>query len=108
MRVLLDECLPRALGQELVGHAVRTVGQAGWAGVKNGELLRRAVGEFDVFLTIDRRLSSQQRLPPDLAVVTLRARSNRIEALRPLVPAILQVLEEIGPGEHRHVGGPVP
>jgi hypothetical protein len=105
VRILLDECLPRALGHDLVGHAVRTVAQAGWAGVKNGDLLRRAAGHFDAFLTIDQRLDSQQPLPPGLAVITLRARSNRIEALRPLVPDILQALEEIGPGERRHIGG---
>jgi len=42
MRVLLDECVPRALGKELVGHDVITVVEAGWAGVKNSELLQLA------------------------------------------------------------------
>jgi hypothetical protein len=40
MRVLLDECVPRALRKELLGHNVKTVAEAGWAGVKNGELLQ--------------------------------------------------------------------
>jgi hypothetical protein len=42
MRVLLDECVPRGLRKELVGHEVKTVAEAGWAGVKNGELLQMA------------------------------------------------------------------
>ncbi|MCL5044064.1 MAG: hypothetical protein M1336_02105 [Deltaproteobacteria bacterium] len=40
--MLLDEQLPRHLARELTRHDVRTVQQQGWAGLKNGELLRRA------------------------------------------------------------------
>jgi hypothetical protein len=40
------------------------VQQMGWAGVKNGELLRRAEGEFDLFLTADKNLRYQQNLRP--------------------------------------------
>lgn len=60
MRVLLDECVPRALRQDLPGHDVKTVGEAGWAGVKNGALLRLAETAFDVLLTVDRNLEYQQ------------------------------------------------
>jgi hypothetical protein len=66
--------------------------------------LRRAAGQFDVLLTIDQRLESQQQLPPGLAVITLQARSNRIEALRPLVPDILQALDNLIPGQRIRVG----
>ncbi len=45
MRVLLDEQLPRHLAREIVGHDVRIVQQCGWAGLKNGELLRVAAAE---------------------------------------------------------------
>ena len=45
MRVLLDECVPRALRDDIPGHEVKTVAEAGWAGVKNGELLQSAVAE---------------------------------------------------------------
>jgi hypothetical protein len=48
MRVLLDECVPRALRKELPGHEVKTVAEAGWAGVKNGELLQLAASQFDL------------------------------------------------------------
>ena len=52
MRVLLDECVPRALRDP--GHEVKTVAEAGWAGVKNGELLQLAAGQFDLLLMVDR------------------------------------------------------
>lgn len=56
MRVLLDECVPRALRNDIPGHEVKTVAEVGWAGVKNGELLRFAAAEFDLLITIDRNL----------------------------------------------------
>ena len=59
MRILLDECLPKKLGQLLAEHQIKTVAQAGWSGIKNGELLKLAQGEFDVFLTIDQNLVHQ-------------------------------------------------
>jgi hypothetical protein len=52
------------------------VPEAGWAGKKNGELLRVAAGDIDVFTTIDSNLVYQQKvgvLP--FGVVVLAARS---------------------------------
>jgi Protein of unknown function (DUF3800) len=80
VRVLLDECLPKRLKPELVGHNVRTAPEMGWAGKRNGELLALAVGQFEIFLTADRNVSYQQDLSSfDIAVVVLVARSNRFE-----------------------------
>jgi hypothetical protein len=54
MRVLLDECVPRKLVNQLPGHVVQTVPEAGLAGTSNGELLRLAeLAGFEAFLTID-------------------------------------------------------
>ena len=101
MRVLLDECLPRRLKRELVGHDARTVPEMGWASKRNGELLALAAAEFDVFLTADRNLSYQQDVSSfDIAVVVLVAPSNSIEELRPLVPRILVAL---GSADRRRV-----
>lgn len=60
MRILLDESLPRDLARDLTGHEVRTVRQAGWTGLGNGELLRRAADQFDVLVTGDRSLEHQR------------------------------------------------
>jgi PIN like domain len=93
VRVLLDECLPRRLKRELVGHDVRTAPEMGWASKSNGELLALAAGRFDVFLTVDRNLSYQQDVSAvDIAVVVLVARSNALDVLRPLVPLVLDAL----------------
>ena len=34
--------MPKELISELVGHEVRTIGQMGWKGLENGQLLTRA------------------------------------------------------------------
>ena len=69
MRVLLDEQLPRQLAHELLGHEARTVQQERWAGLGNGELLRRATGAgFEVFLTADQNLQFQQNLADTIVV----------------------------------------
>lgn len=106
MRVLLDECLPRRLKKHLAGHEVLTVPEAGWAGKRNGELLRLAAGKIDVFLTIDSNLTFQQNLTEvSFGVVVLSAPTNRLEELLPLVPGILTALESLTPGQVVRVGG---
>ena len=59
MRLLLDECMPRRLKREFVGHEVSTVDEAGFKGLKNGQLLRIASEAFDVLITVDRKLSRE-------------------------------------------------
>ena len=100
MRILLDESLPRKFAFELAGHQVQTVPQMGWAHKKNGELLRLAQEAFDVFIIIDRGLVHQQNLRDiRLAIVLLRARSNRLDDIKPLAPLVLDALETIQPGD---------
>lgn len=91
MRVLLDEQLPRRLARELTGHEVRTVQQQGWAGLKNGELLRRpAEAGYEVFITADQNLEFQHNLArSSLFVLVLVAPCNALEDLLPLVPSML-------------------
>lgn len=93
MRVLLDECVPRALRKEIPGHEVKTVAEMGWAGVKNGELMRLAAAQFDILLTVDRNLEYQQNFAGlALAVIVIHAPSNDIAVLRPLMPAVLAAI----------------
>jgi predicted nuclease of predicted toxin-antitoxin system len=101
MRILLDECLPARLRRDLPGHEVQTVPRAGWAGIKNGTLLRLVAnsGKFDVFLTMDKNLPHQQKLTGlPFAVVVLRAKSNRFEDTHPLMPKVFRQLAGIKPG----------
>jgi len=106
VRILLDESLPRPLARLLPGHEVRTVSAAGWTGTRNGELLRLAAGSFDAFLTADQNLENQQNLDAlPIAVVILIAPTNRIEALQPLIPALLRALATLAPRQLIHVSG---
>ena len=93
MRILLDESLPIELRDELPHHSIHSVQEMGWSALKNGELLRRAVGQFDVFLTADQNLQYQQNVENlPVAVAVLVAKSNRIQSLRPLIPDLLSAL----------------
>ena len=93
MRLLLDECVPKRLKRELSGHEVRTVQEAGWAGVKNGALLRGADGLFDVLLTVDQGVQYQQSLSGlRISIVVMVAPSSDIDDLRPLLPLVVEAL----------------
>lgn len=88
MRVLLDEMVSRKLGRELAGHDVSTVQREGWAGLTNGRLLDAIDSLFDVFLTMDKGMRHQQRLEGrPFGVIEVRAPSNDIDDVIPLVPA---------------------
>jgi len=63
-------------------------------------------GEIDVLVAVDRGLPFQQRLHDrPFAVVVLRAKSSRLDALQPSVPALLQTLDIVKPGEVREIAG---
>jgi hypothetical protein len=101
VRVLLDENLPH----DLTGHSVSTVQGLGWAGTKNGALLKRASGLIDALVTMDRNLEHQQDVSVlPFGVVVVGAPSNRVPDLTPLVPEMLAALDRIGPGKIEHVG----
>ena len=100
MKILLDECIDRRFAAKLPSHEVKTVPQAGWAGVKNGQLMRLAENEFDVFITVDRNLSYQQNLPRfDIALIVLKAVSNRIDDLAPFADLVLETLQTAEKGK---------
>ena len=100
MRVLLDECVPRALRERLPAHEVKTVAEAGWAGAKNGELLRLAAERFDVLLTVDRKLEYQQNLAnAPIAVIVMHAPSNDVVVLEPLMPRVLAAIPRAKRGQ---------
>ena len=105
MRILLDENLPRNPAAHLVGHECRMVVACGWSGKKNGDLLALADPQFDVLLTLDKNLPYRQNLDTkQIAVLIVRARSNRIQDLLPVVPECLAALTTIQPGQVVRVG----
>ncbi|MGH9516905.1 MAG: DUF5615 family PIN-like protein [Terriglobales bacterium] len=94
MRVLLDECIPRKFKNHLPGHECTTVPEAGFAGKKNGELLRLADNAgFECFVTLDRGIEYEQNLANHKVVILLiRSKSSRIQDLITHVPKTLEAL----------------
>ncbi len=105
MRILLDESLPKDLAPLISGHEVTTVRTAGWSSIKNGKLLALAAAQYDVFLTADRNLEYQQNLAAlPIAVVVLFVRRTRVQAIEPLIPELLKLLNHLPPKVLRKVG----
>jgi predicted nuclease of predicted toxin-antitoxin system len=101
MKILLDECLPRRLKDRFASHDCQTVPEALLGGKKNGELLAIAERQgFEIFLTMDKGLEYEQNLTGRrIAVIILRAKSNRLVDLVPLVDACLTQMRSIKPGQ---------
>jgi predicted nuclease of predicted toxin-antitoxin system len=93
MRILLDECLPKKLKNDLKNHEVKTVPEMGWAGKKNGELLPLTENNFDIFITGDQNLQYQQNLKNRLITIfVLKSPNSRYETLRLLIPKVLEII----------------
>jgi hypothetical protein len=94
----VDECLPEDLLRWLPEWDIRMVQQMGWAGVKNGELLRRAEGQFDLFLTADKNLRYQQNLKGRRLAILLLP-TNRLKVLQKMTADIEAAIAFVVPGE---------
>jgi hypothetical protein len=78
----------------------------GWADLDDGPLLDAMAERFDVLVTVDKSLSKQQRIDNrPLAVVVLRAKTNRLVDLLPLAPKLRAVLENARPGQVSEISG---
>ena len=100
MRILIDECLDWRLCQSLTDHACTSVQRMGWGGVENGELLRKAEQEFDIFITGDRNLAFQQAPENfEIAVIVLHAESIQLKHTQPLMQRVTALLPTLRPGE---------
>lgn len=106
MKVILDECIPKKLKSSFVGHQCSTTPEEGFAGRKNGELLSLVEqAGFQVFVTLDKGIQYQQNLTGrEIAVLVIRARSNRLIDLLPHAEACLSALGRTRPGEVVVVG----
>ena len=110
MRILIDECIDERFRNSLSPQDCQTVRYAGLAGLKNGDLLEAAeTAGFDVFLTVDQGIECQQNLTGrKIAIIVFRAKSNRLKDLLPFVPACLEHIESIQPGQIFHISAPGP
>jgi hypothetical protein len=107
VRILLDECVPIRFAQFIPGHEVITAQQFfGTTNLDDGSVLDRIPGgHFDAFITVYKNLRFQQNLRGRVfRIVLLRAPSNALEYLVPLVPSLVVALAESVPGDFRVVG----
>jgi predicted nuclease of predicted toxin-antitoxin system len=102
MRLIFDEDLPRDLPAHFESHGHETVHveELGWKGIRNGDLLARIAGEYDVLVTGDTNMRFQQDLSRvDVAVVVLQPRRKVLEGLVALVPKALRAIETAPRGQ---------
>ncbi len=102
MKILLDECVPWPMHTVLSGHSCVTVQQRGWQGVKNGELLRRASGEFDLFITSDQNIRYQQNLTGQ-SIAILELSTNKLHRITAAAQLIRATIAAIRPAEFTHL-----
>lgn len=60
MRILLDHCVPRPFARAIASHDVKTASQMNCQTLSNGRLLAAAADHFDVLVTVDKNMKSQQ------------------------------------------------
>ena len=99
MKILFDECMPEPLRPLLAGLDIRTAQEMGWGRVKNGELLKKAEGVFDAFVTADQSLKYQQNLTGRrLAILVLS--TNRWPRVKAMTGEIAAAIRAMHPGDY--------
>jgi len=104
VRVLLNECVPARLRRAFPGHAVQTVTQTGWRSSKDGTLLGFAQDRFDVFVTVDRKLETQNDLSKfRLGFIIAHVPNNRLDGFEPIFEQLNAAAGRVRQGEIIHV-----
>ena len=107
MRILLDECVPARLKKAFPGHAVQSVTQTGWRTSTDGPLLSFAEKRFDVFVTVDRKLETQNDLSQfRLGFIIARVPNNRLDGFIPIFNELNAAVAKVRPGEVIHIVSP--
>lgn len=105
MTILLDECVPWPMHKVLAGHACTTAQKRGWHAVKNGDLIRQAEAEFDLFITCDQNIRYQQNLA-NRRIAILELSTNDLRRIMAAGAAVQSAVAAIQPGEYRHLHVP--
>jgi hypothetical protein len=84
------------------GHQCVTAQTRGWGGIKNGELLQKAEGEFDLFVTADQNIRYQQSLT-GRRIPILELSTNDLRRILAASAQIQDAVATIQPGEFRRL-----
>lgn len=96
MKILLDENIDVRFKNlfDANVHAVFTIKDMDWLGIKNGVLLKLLEeNSFDVFISVDKNLPYQQNeknLP--VLIIILNVKRNVLERISKLYPEILKLI----------------
>jgi hypothetical protein len=99
VKILLDECMPQPLRRLLAEFEISTAQEMGWGRVKNGDLLKRAEGVFDVFLTADQQLNYQQNLKGRRLAIPVLS-TNRWPRVKAKTSEISAAIQSLRPGDY--------
>lgn len=107
MRILFDHGTPAPLIPFLEGHTVTKAKDLGWERLANGELLKAAEqAGFDILLTTDKNMASQQNLKTrTIAIVALGNSQWRI--VQRYVRKIAASVNAARPGSYAEVEIPL-
>lgn len=102
MKILLDEGVPKIIQERLRELSISNVEEMGWRGIKNGALLDLMTGQFQILITTDKSLPSQQNLKKrQISIVILP--TNDVPSVIGLLPQIEQAIAAISPGEFKQL-----
>src|SRR5687768_5613241 len=97
--------MPRKLQRDLPEFFIRTAQEEGWSAFKNGQLLKRAAGAFDVLVTIDQNMRYQQNMSGlTIGIVAIEVPDTRLACLRALTSEIRDAIQRVKSGEVVTVG----
>ena len=98
MKIVLDECVPWPLAKHLEKHICTSPQRSGWGGFENGDLLRLAEVDYDLFITSDQNLRYQQNLA-GRKIAILELSTNDWNTIRAHLASVVSRIESIKPGE---------
>jgi len=102
MRILFDQGTPVPLRQALAQHVVVTAFEQRWSNLKNGDLLRAAEGQFDLFVTTDQNLRYQQNLTGRQLAIFVLPTTNWLEIQRHQA-VVVEAVNTMQVGEFREL-----
>jgi hypothetical protein len=107
VKIVLDECVTWPLAKHLAGHLCTSPQRKGWGGYENGDLLKLAEQEFDLFVTSDQNLRYQQNLS-DRKIAILELSTNDWATIRRHLVSVVARIDAMQPGEFaRYDVGPL-
>ena len=83
----------------LTNHSVVTAFEKGWSNLSNGNLLREAEGEFDLFVTTDKNLQYQQNLAGRKIAILVLPTTSWPE-IQPHQNEVVAAIEKIKSGDY--------